>query len=99
MPSSNVTAHELATGTADVLVRTGLATLFGWSLAESAGVAAVATVIIRDGVDTAGKIVAVIELTANGSDTQELMPNGVRINTGIFVDRVAGETVGAIYFG
>jgi hypothetical protein len=90
-------AVALATGTGDVTAHSGAIRLMGWSIAESAVTAAVATVIIRDGTSTAGPIVAVIELAANASDSEFFGPDGLLMGTGVFVDRTAGETQGAVY--
>lgn len=104
MSSSNVVPFSLASGTADVDPDTagnealkGELSFYGYSIRESATVAAVATVILRDGLDDTGKIVAVIELAANASTQAWHGPQGIRINKGLFVDRVAGETEGAVY--
>ncbi|WP_189059583.1 hypothetical protein [Longimycelium tulufanense] len=90
--------HELATGTGDVTVHTGYTILRGWSIRESATLALAATVIIRDGTDDTGMIVAVIELAADSHDTVWL-GEGIQCATGVFVDRTAGETEGSIWLG
>lgn len=90
--------HAVATGTADVQVVSRGCILRGFSIRESAGTPAVATVILRDGTAATDPIVAVIELAANGSVT-EYFDDGISISTGVYVDRVAGETEGAVYLG
>ncbi|GGM64111.1 hypothetical protein GCM10012275_38310 [Longimycelium tulufanense] len=95
MPAAH---HELATGTGDVTVFTGYTILRGWSIRESAGTAAAATVIIRDGTAATDPIVATIELAANTHDTVWL-GDGIQCSDGVFVDRTAGETEGSIWLG
>jgi hypothetical protein len=90
-------AIVVPTGTGDVQAATGDVDLYGFSARESAGTAAVATVVIRDGTSAAGTPVAFIELAANGSVTTPLPDVGVR--NGLFVDRIAGETELVLYVG
>lgn len=94
--SSPVHAVPLASGAGDLAITDRPGVLMGFSIRESAAVAAVATVIIRDGIDNTGKILAVVELAADKSETKWFGPTGKRVNTGIWVDRVIGETEGAI---
>lgn len=94
--ASAVRSIPLASGTADVAVRSKPCVLMGYSIRENAAVGAVATVIIRDGTDDTGAIVVVIELAADSSKEAWYGPQGKRMNKGIFVDRVAGTTEGAI---
>lgn len=89
----------LASGTGNVQAFTGSCKLLGWSLRESAGTAAVATVFIRDGTTTSGDIRAVIELNGDQSTTMWFGPEGVMCAAGIFVHRSAGSTEGVVYFG
>jgi hypothetical protein len=56
-------------------------------------------VVIRDGDDATDDIVAVVEFAANGSGTQWFGPQGIPFSTGLFVDRVAGESEGVLYVG
>lgn len=87
----------LASGSSDVTAHTGACKLMGFSIGESAAVAAATTVIIRDGTSTAGAVVAVIELEADKSETQ-FFGEGILMGTGVFVDRsVTGESQGAVY--
>lgn len=93
------TSTAVATGTADVAAVAAATNLrlLGFSFRESAVTAAVATIIIRNGNDATDPIVAEIELAANASVTQWFGPNGIASAGGVFVDRVAGETEGAVY--
>lgn len=92
-------AVPLATGTGDVQAVPATRGLRyqGHSIRESGGVAAVATVILRHGTAATDPIVAVIELAADKHETVHVAGEGVTCPNGIFVDRVAGETEGAIY--
>ena len=88
-------AIAIATGTADVQGVSGSATVAGYSVRESAGTAAVATVILRNGTAATDPVVALIELAANQSVTAS-MP-AVDCPNGVFIDRVAGETELVLY--
>jgi hypothetical protein len=87
----------LASGTAGAQVLAGPAILFGYSVRESAGTPAVASLVIRNGTSSAGAPVAFITLPASGSTTITLpeidCPNGV------FVDRLAGTTEVVLFTG
>lgn len=88
-------AIAVATGTVDVQGVSGGATLAGYSVRESATVAAAATVILRNGTTATDPIVALIELAANASTAQSLP--AIDCPGGVFVDRVAGETELVLY--
>jgi hypothetical protein len=88
-------AIHIASGAADAQAVADAATLVGFSVRESAGSAAVATVIIRNGDSDAAPAVAMIELAADGSQTAKLP--AIDCPDGIFVERVAGSTELAIY--
>lgn len=97
--------YQLASGTADVAAVPAPPTpnqpairLMGFSIREAAGTPAVATVIIRNGTADTGAILAVIELAADASINLWFGPEGIDASLGIFVDRVAGTTQGAIYY-
>ena len=85
------------TGTGDVQAVSGAGTLHGWSARESAGTAAAATVVLRDGTSTAGAPVASIELGPNARASERIPSVG--FGTGLYVDRVAGETELSLYVG
>lgn len=84
------TRVNVASGTADVQAVSGATELHGYSIRESALVAAAATVILRDGTDATGVPLVYIELAADRSETRRLA--SIDVATGVFVDRVAGET-------
>lgn len=75
--------------------RTTAGALIGWSVRETAGAAA--TVVLRDGCDANGDVVAEISLAANGAQTIWLGPAGVNVSQGLYVDLVAGAVEGAAY--
>lgn len=83
--------------TADEAVTASQGFLMGFSLRESAASAAVATALIRDGTTATDPIVVVLELNGDQSATMWFGPDGIRINSGIYLDRVAGTITGAVY--
>ena len=85
----------VAAGTADVQAFTGGATVVGYSVREAAVTGAVASAVIRDGTSSAGEPRAFVELAADSAETVELPV--VYFSTGIFVDRVAGNTEFVFY--
>jgi len=88
-------AIAIATGTGDTQGATGPATLVGYSIRESSGTPAVATVLLRNGTSAAGPVVAIIELVANASASATLP--AIDCPAGVFVDRAAGETELVLY--
>lgn len=75
----------------------GVARFYGWSVRETVGTAA-ATVTFHSGTDATGPIIAVVELPASESSTEELP--GVQSSGGLFVEIVGTGTVeGAVYHG
>lgn len=89
---------EVPSGAGDLQAYTGQGLFKGYSIRESAGAAGVATVILRDGTSTSGEIIAVIDLPADGYDWM-WCEGGILLKHGLFVDRVAGSTEGAVYIG
>lgn len=83
--------------TTDVALISGQGVLMGWSVAEAAGVGAVATLIIRDGQTTAGLRIATIELAADADDHQWLGGLGIQFLDGLLVDIVAGTVAGTLW--
>lgn len=90
----------VASGTGDVAPVSGTAynrRLKGFSVAETAGTAAAAEVIIRHGDDDADpQLVAPINLEANGFGVF-WFHEGIPCPNGIFIDRVSGETTLVLY--
>lgn len=85
----------VSTGGVGVQAVPGPCTVYGYSVRESAGTAAVATAILRDGTSAAGPARVFIELPADGSQTERIP--GVPFYNGVFVDRVAGSTEFVLY--
>lgn len=88
---------QCPTGTGDVQLETGSGNVRGWSVHESGAVAAVASFILRDGTSTSGAILATVELAADTSHTIYFAGDGIDFQTGLFLDRVSGETEGAVF--
>lgn len=88
----------VATGTGDVQIVTSPVRLIGYSVFESAGTPAAASLTLRDGTSTAGTPVVSVELAQNTSETRTLGGNGVLVGGGIFLDRTSGETTVTIWF-
>src|SRR5688500_15639534 len=94
LPNVAATPTALATLTTDVqgvAAAAGLV-LMGYAARETAGTPAVATLILRHGTLATDPIIVPIELAANGTDKAWFGPNGIALASGIFVDRVAGES-------
>ncbi|MEA2704740.1 MAG: hypothetical protein QOD63_2685 [Actinomycetota bacterium] len=89
-------AVPIALTGADQLVRTGIGTYYGFSIRETAG--AVATVRIYDGTTAAGTLLDTLGLAANQS-MREYYPDGIWVQSGIFVKIVAGAVEGSIRLG
>jgi hypothetical protein len=87
---------QLETGTADVTLLSGRGHLIGWSLRESATVAAAASVVFRDGSATGNILAIVTPFAADGTD-MFTFDSPVRFNEGLYVERESGETEGAVY--
>jgi hypothetical protein len=83
--------------TADVQVYTGATYLMGFSIKEDAGTGGVATARLRDGTTASGPVVVELELSPDQSATMWFGDSGIRINDGIFLDRIAGTTSGCVY--
>jgi len=86
---------DAPTDTVDILAWSGPTRLLGWSFSEEAGAAA--KVILRDGNGTGARVIAVIALAAGESNREWFGPDGIQVNTGIYVDRTAGTSLGALY--
>lgn len=92
------TVVGVASGTADVQAVNAACTLMGWSFGESAATASTAEIILRDGTDATGTIVAVISLNPDETVREVGPAAGIRIVTGVYVDRVSGTTVGSVWY-
>lgn len=91
-------AVDVPTGTADDNVFVGTCAIVGWSFEEDAASAAVASLVIRDSAatSTSAQALAYVQLAADQSVNMSFV-HPIRVNNGIFVDRVAGNTRGVIY--
>lgn len=92
------TVVAVASGTADVQAVNAACTLLGWSFEEDAGTAAVARIILRDGTDATGTVVAVISLNPDESVRENAPIPGIKITTGVYVDKTAGNTIGSVWY-
>lgn len=75
---------------------TSVQRLMGWSVGESDGTPAVASFLLKQG-GASGKVVAVVELAANGSNNAWFGPNGVVIDGDLYFDIVGGTVQGSVY--
>lgn len=75
---------------ADAPVFNGPCRLYGWSLAETTGVAT-ASLNLRDGGDANSPKIAPITLLANESRTDWLSGTGLWCQTGVFADWLTGS--------
>lgn len=96
------TANTALTADTTLEAATNNLKLYGWTVRESAGTAAVATVILRHGVlsgsdCTAGAVIDFVELEANGDDRQTYAPLGLAVASGVCADVVAGTVDVNIY--
>lgn len=96
------TANTALTADTTLEAATNNLKLYGWTVRESAGTAAVATVILRHGAlsgsdCTAGAVIAFIELAANGSAQQTYAPLGLAVASGVCVDIISGTIDANIY--
>lgn len=94
-PASTVIPVAITAGAADELVHDGRCNLMGWSFREDA--AGTADVVIRDGSAT-GRVIAYAPAFASGDvQTVYFGDGGIRVNTGIFVERETGSIEGVVY--
>lgn len=91
-----VLTAAIASNTTDVAATGAAGTLFGYSIKEDASAAA--NIIIRDGTSNSGTPVAYINLASNESVRDWFGPQGIKITTGIWIDRVAGTTTLTIWY-
>jgi hypothetical protein len=89
---------DVPSGTADDNVFVGTCSITGWSFEEDAGTAAVASLVIRDSAatSTSAQALAYVQIGADQSVNMSY-EHPIRVNAGIFVDRVAGSNRGVIY--
>ncbi len=75
---------------------TAAGALVGFSLRETTGTTD-ATVILRDGADSAAPLVAVVQLAPGESVRDWFGPGGLGVSEGIYVHVSAGTIEGAVY--
>lgn len=89
--------NSLAVAASRAAIGGAVATLLGWSVAESTGAAA-ASARLYDGSSPGGGLLAVISLAAGAAQTETLVHPGVLVETGkIYLDIVAGSILGVLY--
>lgn len=91
---ANVQVANTATSAS---LTTGRNTMKGLSIKEAAGTPAAARANVRDG--NGGPILASINLVASESVNLWYGDNGIRVNTGIYLQVLAGTVEGVIYVG
>lgn len=84
-----------ASGTSGAQLATGSGTLLGLSCQESAQTPAAATLIVRDGTDNTGAVLAYVQLGQGEALTLQLP--AVSFTAGLFLDRTGGETEAVAY--
>jgi hypothetical protein len=95
----NVTVTACAADTADIAAVAAAANLrlMGFTVRESAGTPAVATLAIRHGTVATDTIIAPVSLIASDTKTAWFGPQGIPCASGIYVDRIAGNTTITLY--
>ncbi len=79
------------------LVSTGSGRLVGWSVRATGGPV---TVLLRNGRDSAGDVMALIDLVDTESDTQWFGPGGIAFPEALFLDQTGtGTLTGALWLG
>lgn len=70
--------------------------LLGWSVRETSGAAA-AVVVLHDGTDKSGQMLANIALASAGADHESLAPPGVLFRAGLYAEVVSGAANGVAW--
>lgn len=91
-----VITAAVASNTTDVAATGAAGTLFGYSIHETA--AAAASLVIRDGASNAGGAISYISLASNESVRDWFGPQGIKITTGIWIERVTGTTELTVWY-
>jgi|ERR1044072_3123782 len=89
---------QIASTAASASLTTGRNVIKGMTIREVAGTPAAARINIRDG-SVSGPILLAINLVASESVRDWFAPDGIRVNTGIYLQVLAGTVEGAIYIG
>jgi len=86
----------IAAGSSDVAATGAAGTLFGWTMAETAGAAA--TAVVRDGASNAGGAIGYVNLASNESVRDWFGPQGIKITTGVWLERVTGSLAATFWY-
>lgn len=71
--------------------------LLGWSVRETSGSAA-AVVVLHDGTDNSGQMLANIALVSAGDSHESLAPPGVLFKAGLYAEVVSGAVKGVAWW-
>lgn len=99
MISNQVTITPIAAGTGDTqgVAATANMRLLGFVVRESAGTPAVATLNVCHGTANTDPVLAPISLIASDTKVAWFGPQGIPCASGLFVDRVAGNSTITFY--
>lgn len=87
-----ITEMPSTTGDAQGLAATANLRLLGFSCKEDSSTPAAAEFILRHGSTTADTAIAYVKLAASASLTEVWMFPGIPASSGVFIDRVSGQT-------
>lgn len=96
---TRITATNTASGNTNVQVvaaTTGLR-LMGYSIQESSGTPAVATLTIRHGTANTDTVVVYGKFAASESKTEWFGPQGIPVSSGVYLERITGNTTTSIW--
>jgi hypothetical protein len=93
----SVIARPTALTGSDQLVRTGPGRYLGITVRETAG--AVASVRVFDNTAASGTVIDAVSLAANAAWTTYVAGDGLRVDTGIYVDIISGTVEGSVRLG
>jgi hypothetical protein len=85
----------VTSGAINAQAETGAGNLLGFSVRESAGTPAAASVAFRDGTSATDPLIAVVSLAASSS--QSVVLPAVAFSTGIYANRTVGSTEIVLY--
>jgi hypothetical protein len=91
----------VGSGTASVIALSPdpMLILWGFSMAETAGTAATAEIVIRHGITVAGDMLAApVNFASDGFGYPTFFPMPIQVPNGIFLQRVSGETTVVFYY-
>jgi len=91
----------VASGTASVIAMQPdpMLVLWGFSMAESAGTASTAEIIIRHGINVQGQeLAAPVNFASDGFGYPTFFPVPIPVPNGVYIQRVSGETTVVLYY-